>query len=342
MASLSSILGKIDSSSSGFNEQNLEKGKIFTWSITHDKATEFCSGVHWRFPAAGRAVIEVWGAAGSGGKMCCCGAGLPGNPGAYAKKEIVVDTDTYVCMKVGASCGNASTLCMRGCSQATCMYVCSPNGLLTGGIGTSQCICLCAEGGMGGANYCNCSSANYDPINRFSGCNYFVTNNTGCGVVCNNGTTHNWLPTAYGGDTNWSPSEDPATTGRFSCLEVNHCNMCCYDCYRATIVVPPGIWGDSEQKIQHYYACNDWKSNRQQGFDDYMAKINSMSRSPIMGHPFWMCANSVNYCGCYEYQGCHTVVSHAIPGYGGMTCTSIRDHGGRGGHGAIKIRFIRD
>jgi hypothetical protein len=29
----------------------------------------------------------MWGAAGSGAEMCCCGGGIPGNPGGYARKN---------------------------------------------------------------------------------------------------------------------------------------------------------------------------------------------------------------------------------------------------------------
>lgn len=337
MASLSNLLGRTNALTSSFDEQNLEKGRIFMYT-TGSQSANFCSNIHWRAPGRGTAVVEIWGAAGSGGKMCCCGAGLPGNPGAYAKKTVKVDADTWFCFDTGMSCGNASALCMRGCSEGTCLYMCSPNGLLSGGDGF--CLCMCAEGGMGGANYCNCSGAAYAPICRFIGCNYCVTNTNSCGVACNYGSTYNWLPTAYGGDVNWSPSEPD--TCRFSKLEINHCNMCCYDCYKATIVVPPGIWGPEEQRIEHFYACTDWRQMRNEGFYHYFQQINAMARSPIMSAPMMMCNNSIQYCGCYEYQGCHPVVSMAIPGYGGMTCTSVRDHAGRGGHGGVKIRFIQD
>ena len=40
----------------------------------------------------GTAIIEVWGAGGSGARMCCCGDGLTGNAGAYVKKTITVET----------------------------------------------------------------------------------------------------------------------------------------------------------------------------------------------------------------------------------------------------------
>ena len=42
---------------------------------------------------AGTAHIEIWGAGGSGARMCCCGDGLLGNAGGYAYKKITVEAD---------------------------------------------------------------------------------------------------------------------------------------------------------------------------------------------------------------------------------------------------------
>ena len=59
-------------------EENLETGYIYVWS-PGTNYTNFCNGVCWTAPAAGKAHIEIWGAGGSGARMCCCGDGLPGN-----------------------------------------------------------------------------------------------------------------------------------------------------------------------------------------------------------------------------------------------------------------------
>lgn len=330
MASLSSIITKY--SEVDIDEQNLEKGQITLYANGTDTA-KFCSGIHHRFQQPGTAIIEVWGASGSGGEMCCCGIGLPGNPGAYAKKTIRVDSSTWMCIDTGFSCGNANTLCFRGCSEPSTVIVCSPNGLLVGGQGNASCICLCAQGGMGGMHLCMeaCS-----PFTRYAGCNYDTTQvgNNGCGIVCNYGSTYNWLPAAYGGDF--------VRDGTVSCLFVGHCNMCCYDCYKSYIATSAGIWSEEAQVFEHSYPCSDWKPHRNDGFSHYMQQVNGMSRMPTAGSPMWFCYNSSSYCGCYNYQGCQVVVTHGIPGYGGLTCTSITDKGGRGGHGAVKIRFIRD
>ena len=330
MASLSSIITKY--SEVDIDEQNLEKGQI-TLYAPGTTASKYCNNVHHRFCAAGTAVIEVWGASGSGSEMCCCGIGLPGNPGAYLKRTVRVDSGTFACIDTGLSCGNANTLCFRGCSEPTTMFICSPNGTLTGPQGNAVCTCMCAEGGMSGMHLCmeNCS-----PFTRYAGCNYCTTQvgNVGCGIVCNFGSDYNWLPSAYGGDVN--------CPGEFSCLYVGACNQCCYDCHKAYIRTSPGIWSDEPQTIVHHYPCTDWRPMRNDGFSHYMAQMNGMARMPTAASPFWYCYNSSSYCGCYNYQGCQAVVTHGIPGYGGLTCTSVQDKGGRGGNGAVKIRFIRD
>ena len=69
-------------------EKNLETGQLFyfTPASEHDQ----CTKVTWQSPGAGCARVEIWGAGGSGAKMCCCGQGVPGNPGAYVVKCFLV------------------------------------------------------------------------------------------------------------------------------------------------------------------------------------------------------------------------------------------------------------
>lgn len=78
------------------SETNLETGTIFmytegtTYSPYATNAGVTGGGFCWKAPTYGCAVIEAWGAGGSAGKIACCGYGLPGNSGAYAKKSICV------------------------------------------------------------------------------------------------------------------------------------------------------------------------------------------------------------------------------------------------------------
>ena len=74
-------------------ESNLETGTIFMYTegtVVPPYATNAGNGFCWKAPTYGCAVIEAWGAGGSAGKVACCGYGLPGNSGAYAKKSICV------------------------------------------------------------------------------------------------------------------------------------------------------------------------------------------------------------------------------------------------------------
>ena len=79
MATLKSLIRSKDQALYG-DEENLERGEIYSYTPGTDY-NNFCQGVCWVAPANGTAVIEIWGAGGSGAKMCCCGFGLPGNPG---------------------------------------------------------------------------------------------------------------------------------------------------------------------------------------------------------------------------------------------------------------------
>lgn len=114
-------------------EDNLEKGRIWVYS-DGNMYSGFCNGFCWQANACGKAIIEIWGAAGSGAEMCCCGAGLPGNPPAYTKKCICVQPGNFVCGYVGRSCNNADDLCFRGCSESTCVRWtgCAPNAIYCG------------------------------------------------------------------------------------------------------------------------------------------------------------------------------------------------------------------
>jgi hypothetical protein len=147
MARLSQLLGNRELAF----EDNLEKGRI--WAYTDGNMySGFCNGFCWRAPAVGKAIIEVWGAAGSGAQMCCCGAGLPGNAPAYVKKCICVCPGNYVCGYIGRSCNNSSSLCFRGCSEATCVRWtgCSHYNLFNGGVLPNQTVSHKANNLFGG------------------------------------------------------------------------------------------------------------------------------------------------------------------------------------------------
>jgi hypothetical protein len=108
-------------------ETNLETGTIYMYTegTTYSTyASNYGSGFCWKAPTYGCAVIEAWGAGGSAGKVACCGYGLPGNSGAYAKKSICVwpqggltsaTTFTYAGTGVNAS-GTFNTVAIKSTS----------------------------------------------------------------------------------------------------------------------------------------------------------------------------------------------------------------------------------
>ena len=89
MASLKSLLGSRNFTST---EQNLEKGTITSY-MNGTMYSKMCNGFCFRAPGTGTVTIDSWGAGGSGAKMCCCGGGLPGNSGAYTRKQISIIAD---------------------------------------------------------------------------------------------------------------------------------------------------------------------------------------------------------------------------------------------------------
>ena len=116
MATLTQLLGNREQAW----EDNLEKGRIYVYT-EGNMYTGFCNGFCWKPPGCGIAVIEAWGAAGSGAEMCCCGTGLPGNAPSYLKKCICVCPANFIRGSIGRSCNNSDDLCFRGCSQASCI-----------------------------------------------------------------------------------------------------------------------------------------------------------------------------------------------------------------------------
>ena len=71
-------------------EENLEQGRLFYFSPAQEHSQ--CHKFTYKSPGDGCLRVEIWGAGGSGAKMCCCGQGVPGNPGAYVVKCFLVFT----------------------------------------------------------------------------------------------------------------------------------------------------------------------------------------------------------------------------------------------------------
>ena len=307
-----------------FLDTALEQGEIYAYASNHDTGhvPRFC----WKPPTAGTACIEIWGPGGSGARMCCCGFGIPGNSGAYARKQLVFSNDnyadSYLCGCIGYSCGNTD-LCFRGCSNPTCTLWSTDAGNTTN--------LICVQGGKGGFAYCSTSTNGYCCFRQggFCGTDGF---NTCCGIICNH-RAGDWIPTASGGDTN--------CPGLISCTQFFRHQPNCPCAEMHMIAGPPGM---NATKGIFAYVANDTDSFISQwsgGNGEHQYTIGALSRNPGHGQPWAYCWSGANNCGCYENEGC---IIYTPPGHGGRPphpCAGVRDHGGRGGHGAIRIRFIR-
>lgn len=282
--------------------------------------------VNWTAPGNGIVVIDAWGSSGSGGRMCCCGIGIPGNPGAYARKVLNVQTGDTITGIVGISCGNASSLCYRGRGTATCLTI---NTTANG------CECICAQGGFGGTTYCTSSS----PFCTFFGGGFCGTLiGSSCGIICNlAGTSSATDAVAYGGDIN--------KNGGISCV-CFFCNGVSSAAGCATyqmLAISPGIVSTNNSRLEITTSGNDNSitTSSNSGYYELMAALNHLSRSFSPNNKFAACWTGARYCGCYEFLGCQITLPVGVPAPG-MTVSdgSTRDSGLRGGPGMVKIKFI--
>jgi len=330
MATLSSIILAKNPTFTA-NETNLEKGKIFYQSP--NQQTAHCHIMAWKSPGAGTVRVEIWGAGGSGGKMCCCGGGVGGNPGAYVVKTFLVDANSKVCGCIGASCGNADTMCYRGRSTGTCIC------WFGAASDSTLCGCLCAEGGEGGTSHCSHSASNFCCfVADAAFCTTAMTNpagsawGTGCGRVCNtrNTTEAATIANAYGGDLNCPGGM--SCTDWYACDSADNCRV------QWHMRTPAGIHSTCGATVtfsgDHDSAMSQGGTAQYQATHKYA--LEAASRAPEKGIDLMLCYHS-RLCGCYENNGCQPTLPHGHGGAPPSTCNSVRDQGQRGGMGAVRI-----
>tara|TARA_B110000285_G_scaffold203005_1_gene238765 strand:- start:6325 stop:7302 length:978 start_codon:yes stop_codon:yes gene_type:complete len=324
MATLSSIL-KAKSQNITFTEVNIEKGEVYYFNpgvYASTEAVDYRKEVAWSAPRNGTVIVEIWGASGSGAKECCCGGGVPGNPGAYSRRTLSVNTNDTIAGTMGMSCGNTDVQFYRGRSTPTCIcYVTSSTD------GT-----MCADGGIGGCSF-NGSSGNSHyccfVANSFCNTQY---GSTGCGLVCNRKVDAD-IALATGGDINCS--------GGFSCTTYYHCNSCCSCSIDHHVKTSPGVFANDGGTITYKTeADRGYSQVSGASYHPFVSALNSLSRQPGMGQPVSFCWSGGEACGCYDISGCKAYLPHGIPGPSGTPCDNVRDHGLRGGHGAVRIKFI--
>ena len=318
MASLRSLLGTKQDAFVSVTEENLEKGRIYVYTPGTNYSRLWC-GFCFHPDTSGTAVVEIWGAGGSGAEMCCCGFGTPGNAGAYVRKTVSMAPGDFICGYIGQSCGNATALCFRGCSEATQVRFC---------IGGQE-TCACAEGGKGGLTYCSTNSSYYCCY-RANGFCVTRTNNDNCGIVCNH-CNGSWIACAYGGDVN--------CPGKISCVSAFGCYPSCVCLFIDHVPTPAGMFS-KEGAMMSYTRENDndfaqWSGS---GHHQHLGVLGS-GRFPRGGIPFATCWGASKACGCYENDGCVPVMPIGTGGRGPNPCPGVRDHAIRGGHGGVRIRF---
>lgn len=334
MATLSSIL-QLKSANTETFAQTLTADNFF--EVSETKETNMLPGdvsvytntlcnqgrtINWQAPSAGTVVIEVWGASGSGSRMCCCGSSVPGNPGAYAKKTITVAAGNTITGVVGDSCGNASTLGYRGRSESSgvCWITADGNG------------CICAEGGFGGRSFCNAGTTSIACCALTLGyCGTIVS--TGCGIICNFAGPDNIVSAqAYGGDKNCS--------GGISLACFFACSSASTGSFRFIPAISPGIFSTDTSYMNVQECAGNTVSNCYETGPTYILAVGSLGRVLGNNARLYEAANSAKWCGCYEQTGCEYFLPPGVPGSGGQPCASVRDSGLRGGSGAVRIRFI--
>jgi hypothetical protein len=274
----------------------------------------------WTSPGTGVAIIELWGASGSGALMCCCsGGGIPGNPGAYSKIEVDVTPSSAVCGFVGCS-PTGGSLCYPGRSQ--CSVACLIN--------TSCNNILVSQGGFGGYTNCSTVTAHYCCLVA-AGFSHTLTN-TFCGILCNVGGPNGAVSApASGGDIN--------IPGGISCLRTYEC-VNCFECnYELTIAVSPGIFS-STCATCFRFVRSSWPYEGWARFGSYAygVSVASMQGMYPTTDRIECWTSGSNICGCYEWSGC-VLGGVGFPGTTGQPCVNVRSSGQKGGHGGVRITF---
>ena len=325
MSSLTSILSSKQQTFSNI-EQNLERGQISVY-VHGNQLSNLISGFCWQAPSTGIAVIEMWGGSGSSAKMCCCGFGIPGNPGAYSKKTIEVRAGNYICGGVGRACANSNDLGFRGCSDSSTLtwFGRDCNGQTTG--------CMCAQGGRGGLSICTTAASAWCCFYAAGFCGT-KTLNDNCGVICNycvNGV--GWNACAYGGDFN--------CCGGFSCMSFFGCQSACMCLYQTHLAVSPGVVSTKGTVLTFGVEnSNEFANWSGQGIYQAMNALNAVSRWPSQGTQFASPWGFSGACGCYDNDGCVRNLPVGVPAPPPYPCVEVRDHAHAGGDGAVRIKFI--
>lgn len=319
-------------------QENLPKGKIF--SVTGISGMYACIRTEtlwcWNSPGCGIAVIETWGASGTVGCNCCCAQSIPSNTGAYSKKTIAVWPESVVFGRPGVPCngpgisGWSNNACI---SEGSCLVWEKARDLCGNTNG-----CICAMGGLGGKNYCACSTNLLSPFCCFVRENYLYTcvGADGCGIICNvccdENTRNARCACAYGGDIN--------KCGIFGKMEFRACRASCICQFIQHVPFAPGVYSEEGGWLAFHWAndhgAEQWAGSGMGGVGMLM---NYNSKSPSGGTPWTSCWSNSRFCTCYESHSCMTYMPYGVASTAATPCPGVRDSGRRGGPGAIRITY---
>jgi hypothetical protein len=193
---------------------------------------------------------------------------------------------------------------------------------------------MCAQGGYGGWTYCVVSDGNLYCCFMSNGfCQTFF--NACCGIICNirpDQTRAKAL--AYGGDVN--------KEGGFSCTTFKGRVGNTWCCWQYNVQTSPGVISEDGAVVTY-----NGEGNSSHGMCGGNQAYGTMSAGNVAGTQASRggvyvagCWTGTRMCGCYEMNGCLPTVPYGYPGGPGQFGGDVRDGGTRGGHGAVRIKFI--
>lgn len=201
---------------------------------------------------------------------------------------------------------------------------------------------MCAQGGQSGYFQCMNDARPYACWQRTRWCTRMIHGGDCthfCGLICNvcsdfsNQYNLRGIRCAFGGDIN--------CCGTFSCTRSMQCvpnnPSCNHMFYQAT----PPMQYSTEGGVFSYPHEHDSPASPVSGGPVWgmLQGINTLARDPSHSTLAW-CWNGSRACGCYEAFGCVAWSPSGMGGYPASVCGDVRDHGGRGGMGTVRIRYV--
>jgi hypothetical protein len=108
-----------------------------------------------------------------------------------------------------------------------------------------------------------------------------------------------------------------------------------------TIPVPAGYISENGANITYGVEDDNGTSTYNgQGLAQFLTGLNAAGKQPHHGGFKSHCMGAARRgCGCYENNGCGNWLPIGTGGLAVFSCNDVRDHGSRGGMGALRIRF---